>query len=255
MWLPLLAAVDTASALDQGVTELGLIWMLSVDGEPAGTREVRVHYEGQSGDRVRIFEAYTEVWGEAKRKKQDPPIVYRQRLTANSHEGAPASFHATIDDGGLSREVQARWASGTWRLAVTDAAGTQTSTINPSRLDLSTVDLFDPESSLSLVGRDHARVLDAVDGTIVEGPVISLGASEIEVGGEPLWVDGWEWRPPQGTWRLFYALNGFVVRFEGPVGGRVVDAKLIGGAPRAIDEFGVPAPPQVEELDLPEVAP
>lgn len=252
--LPILLAVTaSASAFEEGVTELGLVWMLTVDGTPAGTREVRVFYEGQSGDRVRIFEAYTELddLEQKRRKRKDPEVSYRQRLTANSHEGAPASFHSTLDLQGAPVEVQARWASGTWRLAVTDHGGTRTTTVNPSRIDLSTVDLFDPESTRRLAGREYARILDAASGAIVEGPVVALGPTELTLSGEPMWVEGWEWQTPEGPWRLWYAWNGFVVRFEGPVGGKRVDAKLIGGAPRAIDEFAIPPQPDVEALEVP----
>ena len=250
MTIWLLAATATA----QEPTELGLVWMLTVAEQPAGTREVSVRYEGQTGERVRIFEAYTEIdappEGKRRKKNAEPEVLFRQRLTANSQEGAPASFHSTLESRGQPKEIQARYSLGAWRLSITDGAGTRSSTINPSSIDLSTVDLFDPESERSLAGLDHARILDAGSGEVISGDVIALGPSELEVGGEMMWVDGWEWRTEQFTWRLFYALNGFVVRFQGRIGGQEVDAKLIGAAPRAIDEFGIPPQPEIEQIDL-----
>ncbi len=228
--------------------------MLTVDGQPAGTREVSVRYEGPTGERVRIFEAYTKIdpppTGKRRKRRAPPEPIFRQRLTANSHEGAPASFHSTLVSDGIPLEIQARYATGAWRLAVTGVEGTRTTTIKPSDIDLSTVDLFDPESERKLAGLEHARILDAASGQVLEGEVVPLGPSELEINGEMMWVDGWEWRAPQASWRLFYALNGFVVRFQGAIGGQEVDARLIGGAPRAIDEFGIPPQPRIEEIEL-----
>lgn len=244
MW-PLL--LNAASAADAPV--LGVIWALSVDGQPVGTREATVRWEGESGDRVRILESWTELaW--TPRKKRDA-WGFRQRLTANAMEGAPASFHCAVDADGAPLEIQGRYGEGVWRVSVTAGAHTETSTLNAGRIDLSSVDLFDPEGDRKLAAYDHVRILSAESGAVLEGPVIGLGPAELAVGDETLWVDGWEWRTAEGPWRFWYASNGFLVRYEVPLLGHRVEAKVLGAVPLGVDEFPLPAPPRIEVLDLP----
>lgn len=227
--------------------EVVATWSLAVDGVAVGTREIRVRYEGESGERMRILEAYTELHGGVKKKER---FAYRQRLTANSHEGAPASFTSVIEEDGASREVQARFGDGHWSVSVAAVGEVRSYELRPTRVDLSTVDLFDPEADQKIAGRASARILSAEAGKILEGPVSSLGAGEVTIGGEQLPVDGWEWQTELGPWRFWYASNGFLVRYEVPLVDRRVTGELLGAAPRGVDEFPVGLPPAIEVEDL-----
>jgi hypothetical protein len=237
--------------------ELDAVWKLTVDGADVGTRTVKVRYEGTSGQRVRILEAYTELRApppSTKRSNKPVPEVYafRQRLTANSNDGGPASFHSVMDGEGDAREVQARFAEGEWTITVANPEGTKIYRFQPARVDLSTVDLIDPESDRRIRIGDNLRILSADIGRILEGPVRSLGPSEVALGGERVTVEGYEWQTEQGAWRLWYASNGFLVRYDAPLLDRVVHAELTGPPPRSIDEFPViSGSVAVEAVDLP----
>jgi hypothetical protein len=228
--------------------ELGVVWGLTVDGVPVGTREVRVRYEGDTGERIRVVEAYTDLEGGKAKKGR---FAFQERLTANSHEGSPASFTAVSSANGADREVQARFGDGVWHVMLATAEGEQALTFNAGRIDLSTVDLLDPESERRLAHYDRVQILSSDLGRVLEGEVVPLGATEITVGGEIILAEGFELRAPEGSWRYWYASNGFLLRYEEPRLGRAVVGTMIGSAPRAIDEFQVPSPPVVEELDLP----
>lgn len=222
-------------------------WSLSVDGAPVGTRSIAVRYEGQTGDRTRIVEVYTDVRGGVKKKDR---WSYQQRLTATSREGDPASFASVIDANGAPREIQARFADGVWHVSVSEPSGTRTYELRPTRVDLSTIDLLDPEANRRIAGLDQARILSAEIGKILEGPVTALGPSQVTVGAETLEVEGWEWQTDLGAWRFWYAADGFLLKYEQPLLDRVVTAELSGEAPRTVDEFAVPAGPAVEAEDL-----
>lgn len=223
-------------------------WTLQVDGVSVGSREVSVRYEGESGARVRVLEGYTALSGGVKKKER---YAYEQRLTANSHEAAPASFTSAVSTDGVGREVQARFTEGRWAVSVVEASGKSKAYELPAaRVDLSTVDLFDPESDRKITQLTSARILSAEIGKILEGPVRPLGPSTWIAGGESMVVDGYEWQTELGPWRFWYASNGFLVRYEVPLLGRRVSAELDGPAPRGIDEFAVGGAPPVEVEEL-----
>jgi hypothetical protein len=252
-WSFLWGAWQAAVAGGPPPPEINAVWALSVDGVEVGTRAVKVRYEPDADTRVRVFEAWTEMTGGRRRDA----YVWRQRMTATARDGTPASFHAVTETDGVPHEIQGRYGDGEWHVTVVDEDGTRTYALSPARVDLSTVDLFDPESDRRIRPGDNLRILSADIGKILEGPVVDLGASVIDLGGEALGVRGFEWRTPQGAWRLWYAENGFLVRYETPMlsrsGGpdRVVHAELTGAAPRAVDEFPVTFPGPVDALDLP----
>lgn len=253
MSLPILSALallaspaqaDNAERLDTN----HLQFRLSVDGTPVGHRTLTVR---RTDADIRVIEGYAEVSGKGL-KGTDRKLRWQQRVTAASHEGAPASFSVALESNGAGREVQARWGHGLWTVTVSGESGTRTHSLNPGRVDLSTVDLFDPDSPRTLAGRDYARILTAESGKIEEGPIAPLGTERLQVGGEELEVEGYEWTTAQGTYRFWYAENGFLVRYSSPLMGLDVEAELLGPAPRGIDEFAVPyrSTAVIEEIDL-----
>jgi len=227
-----------------------LTWELTVDGRHVGYREVEVHYDDRD---TRVFEAWTTLDGRRlKGQGRDRRLRYAQRVTANSHEGRPASFHASLESGRQGgKEVQARRAGTTWKVTVADDDGARTHALPHTRVDLSSIDLLDPEAERSLLGRDHARVLLAESGKIEEGPVEHMGRVVLEVGGEVISADLVQWTTSQGVYRFWYATNGWLVRWDAPLFGLPVQATLRGEAPRSADEFAVDvAAPDVEVIDL-----
>ncbi|MCA9490192.1 MAG: hypothetical protein KC621_09715 [Myxococcales bacterium] len=248
-------ALAAVVANAQDAPELGVLWGIEVDGVPVGTRELKVRYEGTTGERTRFVEGWTELTLPALEKtaraKARAASTLRQRLTANSQDGRPASFVSVTETDGAATEVQAHVADGLWQIAWTDGAGTRRDQIPVRGVDLSTVDLFDPESERRLAQFVQVRILDDATGKVEDGAVVALGPSDVRLGGEDLWVETFEWLSPHGSWRFYYATNGFLVRWEAPLEGRRVVATLIGPAPRGVDEFVVPGLPTVEVSDLP----
>jgi hypothetical protein len=216
------------------------------DGEHLGWRQVEVSW---SDEEHRMFSGHT--WFEEGRRKRR---TFEQHLSANAEQGRPASFSSTLEGAEGARTVQARRAGITWTVTVDDARGPRTHHLPHTRVDLSSVDLFDPMSERGLKGRSHVRLLSAETGKIEAGPVEYLGNEELVVGGEPLYTAVYRWSTEVGVHRYWYASNGWLVRFEVPLQERLVVGELYGGAPRSEDEFPVPAafrPGPIDVLDLP----
>lgn len=223
-----------------------LLWELTSDGEHLGWRQVEVSWPE---DELRVFIGHT--WFEEGRRKKR---TYEQHLSASAAQGRPASFSTTLRTPVGTREVQARRTGITWAVSVADERGTRAHTLPHTRVDLSSVDLFDPMSERGLRGRDHVRLLSAETGKIEEGPLEYQGNEEVVIGGEPLFTVVYRWSTAVGVHRYWYAPNGWLVRFEMPLEGRMVTGELYGGAPRSEDEFPVPAafrPGPIEVVDLP----
>ena len=178
-------------------------------------------------------------------------VAFTHQLAANSQQGRPAAFTSSIRAGRVDKEIQARRTGTTWSVVVTEGGSSRTHTLPHDRVDLSTVDLLDPESERSLIGRTSARVLIAETGKIEEGPVTRVGTQRVLVAGEEVEVEAIVWTTSQGPYRLWYAPNGWLVRWEAPMFGLTVQGVLEGEAPRGTDEFPVGDPRgSIEELDL-----
>ncbi len=228
-----------------------LTWALSVDGQPAGEQRVVLRQEGT----VRMLELTAFVPGTVQRRwpfraRRAAP-AFEQRLTATRLPGEEASVHSVRSIAGSRLELQARETGAMWRLAITDDVGTRDRKLPASRVSLSVVDLLDPTTSGRLAGLEQAGLLDPVSGEVRPGAVVDLGVRQLEVGGAPTPLHGWEFRAADDVWRWYLSPNGYLVRFEQPLGDRVVRAELVGGAPRGQDDFGVPSLPDVEVLDEP----
>lgn len=226
-----------------------LTWKLTADGEHLGWRVVEVSWPD---DEHRVFAGHT--WFEKGRRKRR---TFEQHLSANAEQGRPASFSATLQRADGALEVQARRAGVTWTVTVADARGARTHSLPHTRVDLSSVDLFDPMSERGLRGRSHVRLLSAETGKIEEGPVEYLGNEELVIGGELLFTAVYRWSTEVGVHRYWYASNGWLVRFEVPLQERMVEGELYGGAPRSADEFPVPAafrPGPIQVVELPSAA-
>jgi hypothetical protein len=255
----LLATLWCLAAWAQESANMGVIWGCTVDGVPVGTREVLVKIENYPDVRVRFLESWTELaWPtgvvdpNARKKKgaTTPTFAYRQRFTANSHDGRPAALTSVLELDGHAVELQASANGSQWQVAYTTDGQTRTTEVPVSTVDLSSADLFDPEAERRLSKLDRARILVDQTGRVHEGPVTPLGPSDLTVGGEVLTVEGFEWTSDLGPMRFWYAANGFLVKYDIPVGGRRVVGLMLGSAPRPTDDFQVPAHPHVDSVAL-----
>ncbi len=213
------------------------------DGDHLGWRVVEVSWPD---DAHRVFTGHA--WFEQGRRTRR---AFKQHLSAHGEEGRPASFSSTLKGTDGVLVVQARRAGVTW--AVADARGTRAHSLPHTWVDLSSVDLFDPMSERGPRGRSRVRLGPAETGKIEEGPVDGLGNEALVIGGEPLFPAVYRWSMEVGVHRDGYASNDGLVRFEAPLGERMV-AGGGGGAPRGADELPVPAalrPGPIEVVDLP----
>jgi hypothetical protein len=243
IWLAaVLAFVLSASAADREHT---LVWDIAVNGQPVGTRNLVVRYLGEGGSR--ILESYTAIEGQVGPTR----LRWRQRMTAHVDPREPASFHSVIDNDGTPIEIQGRWTPSAWVVTTLASGRPRTVELPLTRVDLSTADLFDPDSRLTLSHFDDARILSAETGEVLSGPVQSLGVREVTIAGKPVSVTSYAWTGPQGRWELSYSADGFLVRSVSQLLGVTLEATLREPPPGGIDDFPVGVgPAAIEALDL-----
>lgn len=216
--------------------EQHLTWDLAIGGQPAGSRQLTIRYlPGEDG---RILEAYTSVTGQFGPVK----LNYEQRMTGHVRNG-PADLHSVADEGNVIVEVQARWAPAAWTVTTTLNGVSTPATVATNRLDLSTLDLLDPLTSAPFAGRTSATVLVAETGEILTGAVEPLGASEVTVAGTTVPVTGYAWTSTAGRSELYYSADGFLVRYQTRLGGKLagvaVEGVLRAPPPAGLDQFPV----------------
>lgn len=241
MWT-LLTSIVLAAPVEPELT-----WSLSVNGKPVGTRTVKVRIvPGDHGTR-RIMESYTSVSGSVG----PVAIDFRQRMTAHAEGGDPASFHSVVDANGDASEIQGRFSPAGWTVTTNIGGRLRTSDFSPGRIDLSTADLLDPESRISLARAGSIRLLSAETGEVLEGSVTRLGGKEIRIAKTPVAVEGFAWASPEGTSSFWFSPEGYLVQYEILNFGVPIAGVLTAPPPAGIDDFPVRVqPPAVERIPL-----
>lgn len=238
----LLAAL--AGAAD---SKIALNWELSVDGRRIGSREVSVKYVQEDVSPRRIVESWTEVDGAVGPIR----LVYRQRMTAHATKEEPASFHAVMEQNGVPMEVQARWSPSAWWLTTNSGGRVRTTELPVDRIDLSTADLMDPDTRVPLGRLTQARILSAETGEVMVGPVVDLGAKELDVGGVRVQAQGYAWDAPMGRSTFWFSAEGYLLQYDMALLGVQVQARLTHAPPPGVDDFAVGyRKPEIEELPL-----
>jgi hypothetical protein len=239
----LLGWISIAMAAD---VEQSLTWDVQVDGVPSGVHTLTVKYvSSPDGSLRRILESYTEVVS-----IENSPVAIKRRMTG--HAGlSPATFTSVVNDNGVAREVQATNDDEGWRINLTTEGKSTNYELTGSRIDMSTLDLFDPVTAVP-IGRYHrAKILSVDDGDILEGEVVRMGNSTLIIDGEKVLVDEFIWTAPQDKWSFFYTPDGFLVRYEHNIGTAKVVGELRDPPPQGLDEAPVSrTPPAIEEADL-----
>lgn len=227
---PLLLLATTAALAEERVERL--TWALSIGDVQVGTRTATITLEQRGRTTLRSIDAMTKVSGTIAGRS----LSWTQRLTAFADEG-PAAFHAVMDEDGRAREVQGRWAIGGWTVSAVDKAGPRTMQAAPHRIDLSTVDLFDPRAVVRLGDLQTAKLLSAETGDVWEGTVTALGGSTVAIRGQEVAVQGFSWASPAGASSFWYDAEGWLVRFEMTVVGRRIQGVLTAPPPASPDSF------------------
>ncbi len=228
--LLLLAATATAGGAPQTLT-----WTLSHEGASLGTRTLTVRFLGSESESNRVIEAFTELQGQIG----ETELAFRHRLTAHVDAREPAAFNSVVEDDGVQLEVQGRWTPSHW-VVTTTARGRSRAVDRPlASVDFSTADLLDPWTRLPLAHFDEAKILSAVSGEVLAGPVERLGVRELTFGGKAIWASGYAWTSPEGRAEYYYSPDGFLVLFRVPMFGYQIVGTLRGRPPAGADDFAV----------------
>ena len=226
--------------------EQELVWGVTVGGKPAGEHTLKIKYiPSADGSVKRILESYAEYVGATA-----PPIAMKRRVTG--HAGLePATLHSVLNDNGEAREIQAAIDEGNWRITLTEEGKSTEYELAFSRVDMSDLDLFDPASAVPL-GRYHlAKILSIETGDVMEGEVVRMGNSELDIGGVKVLVDEYIWSAPSVKWSLFYTPDGFLVRYERSKEGVDIIGQLLKPPPQGLDEAPVlRGGAKIDEVDL-----
>lgn len=228
-WLVLGAA--TASAIEP----LVLDYEVSFFGEPVGEQHLTVRFERTRRGFDRVIEHQAKLDG--------TPIDFawteKVGVAARASSG-PATFNASVVLNGEKWSHEVRQTATSWLVTRVDAQGrAHTEELPKEAVDLSTIDLLDPWSHVSVLRYDSVRVLSAETGRIWQSKVKRLGPSEMTVDGTTLVVEGVALDPPEGRMLLYYSAEGVPVRVEYYVEGRELLAELKAAPPAGPDEHPV----------------
>jgi hypothetical protein len=222
-----------------------LTWDLEVDGQHVGRRIVAIR------DVQGRFQRRTmEVWTEVNATTLGSRFSYKQRLTA-SIAGGPAAFHSVVTQSGRPKEIQGRRAGLGWQISVVAKGRARSWALDADAVDLSTVDLFNPNSRVHLTRLKYAKLLSAETGDILEGEIQSLGSSRLFVGGQSVQVQGYRLQSDTTQATFFFTAEGLLVRYETYLVGLPLSGTLSTAPPPGADEFPVAfGPGQITETNL-----
>lgn len=242
--LPLLLLTAALSA-ETDPTTVDLTWSLSLGDQNIGERTATVKVMPSERGLRRVVEVMTEV---------DASVVgfsvrYAQRLTAHAGAG-PASFHSVVSQMGEAREIQGRSSFSGWIVSVVDAGETRTWELPATKIDMSTADLMDPLTQVSLDRYEQVRLLSAETGDVFTVDVEPLGPSTVDLGTAKVAVSGYALNGGPGTTRLFYSASGYLVRHETRLLGKAIVATLTEAPPVSADDAPLAEATSITEVDL-----
>lgn len=240
--LPLLLLT---SALAAEPTSVELTWALQLGDTPVGERTASIKVLPSERGPRRIVEVLTDLDASVL----GVSVTYAQRLTAHAGTG-PASFHSVVLEQGKAREIQGRSSFSGWIVSVVDPSETRTWELPSNKIDLSTADLLDPLSQVSLDRYEEVRLLSAETGDVFTVSVERLGPSTVDLGGTKVLVTGYALEGGPGTTKLFYSASGYLVRHETRVLGKSVVATLTEAPPVSPDDAPVVQDVSISESDI-----
>ncbi len=206
--LPKLLLISAAaSASDTQV----LTYDLTLGETPVGTREVRIRHMGSpETSQSRIIESYLDLSAQVAGTR----IEMQSRSSARVAHGR-TSFTSSSKDTSGQREVQARLGTdGRWVLTVMEGGQLTRSHLTADEVDLTSLDLLDPERHAPLTEGGTVHMLAAEYGTIMTGPTRALGASKLRIGGRDVDVERWSWTGEGGEMVLSWSSEGLLLAYQ-----------------------------------------
>ena len=236
LWLGMAQATDEAYRLT---------WDLQVQNQNVGRRILVIKdLEGRFKRRV------MEVWTEVNASMMGARFTYRQRLTGHVI-GGPASFHSVIEQSGRPKEIQGRRAGAGWQVSIVDKGRARSWTLDADAVDLSTVDLFNPNARTHLTRLQHVRMLSAETGDILEGDIRSMGPTRLHIAGRNVEVQGYALESEDTKATFYFNGDGLLVKYEMYLIGLSMTGTLSKPPPKGKDEFPVAlGTGRVEEFNL-----
>lgn len=222
-----------------------MTWDLQVNNQHVG-RRILVVKDIESTYKRRVM----EIWTEIDAATMGSRFTYKQRLTGHVM-GGPASFHSVIEQSGRPKEIQGRRAGTGWQVSIVEKGRVRSWSLDADQVDLSTVDLFNPDSRVHLTRLKYARLFSAETGDILEGEVRSLGLSRLFIGGSNVEVQGYSLQSE--TTQAFFYFNGegVLVKYETHLVGLNISGTLTKAPNAGVDEFKVSMGlGRVEETEL-----
>lgn len=194
-----LGCVRSAQAAEQH-----LVYDLSVEGSPVGTREVTVRYFTRPSGERHVVESYTHIVA--------PGLTLESRGSGLSTPGGAQFSSATDQNGARSSVAAQELPGGGWQLTVVGGGKESDRTEPDARL--STFDLMDPARVATLEAGGTFGVVLAETGDVLTGTLETGKPGTVTVGGQPVPVSTYTLTGSAGTARFYVTGDGLLVRSE-----------------------------------------
>lgn len=235
-----------ALALGAGIAraapgDAALSYVLTMDGKSVGKRDVTITTMAGDGTTAppRVLSSYTTIGAQFA----GVAWTFQQRASALVRDGR-SSFTSSVNENGALREVQSRQLSdGSWTVVVVEEGSTGSGKLRASEVDLTSMDLFDPEAHTRLTGNSRIKLLASETGTVLEGPVEDLGESTVRIAGQDVAVHRYAWTSAAGRMEFSWSMDGLLVGYQTSVLGKKIEAQLT-QAPAGISYGDVDDPRQ-----------
>lgn len=184
--------------------ETTLTYDLFLAGKDVGDREVTVRYIPRDDGERRVLSVVTRV---------DTPAGTAKCRQSGQSSPRGANFTTSLQVGDARSEVQGIEApSGAWQLVVADATGVHDATLAPARVQLTTLDLFDPGRTRLLVDAGKIGLLLAETGALVEGELAAGTPTTVKIGGKALPGTRYALRTAEGEAEFVVDAEGVLLR-------------------------------------------
>lgn len=238
MWtlftLPLSLAADPA-----------LVYDLTVNGQPAGSRTVDVQYLVRPDGERRILQVVTDLKLGSE--------AWKMRATSTSSPRG-AAFTASVDRGGRLTQVQGvEQLEGGWRMTFADGKGVKEYVYSKTDARLSSLDLYDPGRNWRLDSGGSFGIVLAETGDAVVGTLAAPTDAVVLVDGVNIPVRRFSLSGAGGMATFDLDAHGHLIRSEmGILGTTVVSTLRRVPELRQVDEVqtieGLAVPIRTEDL-------
>lgn len=220
-----------------------IVYDLTLDGQPIGTRELTIRYLPREDGERRVLEAYTAA------------TVAGQTIACRSSgqsSARGATFTTSLDQAGAISQVQGiELPGGGWRVIVADAAGVKESTLGKDDARLTTLDVLDPGRTPLLAGGGELKLLVVETGEVYAGTLDAGQVGTTKVGNTKVTVTRYTATGPLGSATFDIDENGILVKSQMRwLGVTVAAAARAVPAPRSYGTIDLGTPTGITEDTL-----